>query len=159
MYLPLDQMKDNSRVWIYTANRAFTESESKQIQDAFHKFTSGWMSHGKEVKGSYEIRHDRFIVVAADDSEIPSGCSVDSMFAIIKQLEQELNAGLLDRQLLSFLIDTKIIQFSFSSIKKELNRIENTDKKIFFNNLVADLDQFNREWLVEPHSSWIKTYL
>ena len=160
MLLQKDKMNKNSRVWVYTSNREFTSEEMISLNDKLSDFTQNWLSHGDEVKASYSIPHNHFIVLMADEKEgTTGGCSIDSAFKFIKQLEEDYSISLLDRQLLSFLIDTKVIQIPFKDIKSELKNIKNTDTKYFFNNLVENLEQLETNWLVEPENSWIKNHL
>ena len=160
MLIQQDKMNRGSRVWVYTSNREFTSEEMISLHDKLSDFTQNWLSHGDEVKASYSVPHNHFIVLIADEKVgVTGGCSIDSAFKFIKQLEEDYSITLLDRQLLSFLIDTKVIQIPFKDIKSELKNIKNTDTKYFFNNLVQNLEQLETNWLVKPENSWIKNHL
>ncbi|MEY3412400.1 MAG: hypothetical protein RIQ70_1088, partial [Bacteroidota bacterium] len=70
---------DSSQVWIYGANRFFTEQEEGILQEALNEFTSDWAAHGAELKASSSILFKNFIVLVADENVAKaSGCSIDS---------------------------------------------------------------------------------
>ena len=153
-------MSKDSRIWIYTSDREFTAHELELLHSKLTDFAQSWLSHGDEVKASYNVLHNHFIILAVDENKAKTGgCSIDSSFSLIKKLEQELNITLLNRQILTFMIDTKIIQTPLIEIKSNQKVLENKDSKIFFNNLVENLEQLNNSWLVEPQESWIKNHL
>ena len=66
--LPED-FNDNSRVWIYQSNRAFTLHEAFQIEDMLKTFVSNWHSHGTPVTGYANLFFGQFIVLVADETK------------------------------------------------------------------------------------------
>lgn len=159
MQTTLTELPDSSKLWVFSANRPFSGQLKDEVEHEMSAFVQSWQSHGARVNGAYEIRYNQFILVAADESELPSGCSIDSLFKTIKNLENKHEISLLDRGLISFLIDNKVVQCSFKDLKTELNKFKSIKGTIFFNNLVENLSQLENDWLVTPENSWIKTYL
>ena len=160
MYVPVENMNNEARVWVYGANRTLTNEEIQSLKFHLTQFTQNWLSHGNEVKASFDILYNQFIVLIADENQSStSGCSIDSSVAFIRNLEKEFNIILLDRQQIFFLIDTKIIQIPYIEVQKQLNVLKNKDSKIFFNTLVENLKELKNYFLIEPEKSWIKNHL
>ncbi|MEO6894191.1 MAG: hypothetical protein ABI136_04090, partial [Ginsengibacter sp.] len=76
---------DNSRVWIYQADRAFSKQELTELGKKIEKFGEVWHSHGSAVRSYANLLFDHFIILMADESQVKvGGCSTDSSFRFIK---------------------------------------------------------------------------
>ena len=100
---------EDSRVWVYQANRAFSVSEALEVEKLLQDFSKDWYSHGNTVNGYANLFFGQFIIIMADESNTKvGGCSTDSSVRMIKNLEQDFQIELLDRQTLAFIIKEKI---------------------------------------------------
>src|SRR5207237_6096266 len=91
-------LSDDSRVWIYQADREFTLSEIKLLKEQAEKFVTGWTSHSKLVTADYELRYNRFLILFLDESHVTAGgCSIDSSVHFIQSLEKEFQNKMTDR--------------------------------------------------------------
>ena len=68
MIVPFKTLPNEARVWIYQANRELTESEIKEISIKAEVFIAGWTRHGENLKASYEIKYNQFLILAVDES-------------------------------------------------------------------------------------------
>ncbi|MEO6288967.1 MAG: hypothetical protein ABIO76_03550, partial [Ginsengibacter sp.] len=59
---------DTSRAWIYQSNRAFTLTETLEIENLLQNFTKNWGSHGSHVKGYANLFFGQFVIVMADET-------------------------------------------------------------------------------------------
>ncbi len=92
------QFSENSRVWVYQADRELTDREVQQVQIQLDNFTTGWTAHNNQLLAKAEIRYNRFLILIVDESRAgASGCSIDKSVNFIKQVEKEFNINLLDR--------------------------------------------------------------
>ena len=86
-----DAFPDDSWLRVFHAPRDLTAEETAAITANLDAFLGEWASHETRVSGAWEIVHDRFIVVAADESKVAlSGCSKDSVVMRLRALGQEL---------------------------------------------------------------------
>jgi hypothetical protein len=98
MYLPIEQMPDHSRVWVYQANRPFTASETQAIQDYLAPALTQWAAHGAGLNASFEIRFQQVIVIAVDETvNAASGCSIDASTRWFKEMGTNLGIDFFDR--------------------------------------------------------------
>jgi hypothetical protein len=96
--LALDALPDGSRIWVYAANRPFTESERSDLEALLTKVRGKWDIKQPGMRGCHEFVEDRFVIVGADESrEMLDGCSVDAMTHFVVQLEAQTGLRLMDR--------------------------------------------------------------
>ena len=58
-----NNLSGNSRVWIYAADRFFSEEESTQIQILLNDFVGQWAAHGKSLFAEGHVLENKFIVL------------------------------------------------------------------------------------------------
>ena len=79
MLVEFEQLSDTSKVWIYQSDRPFTAAEELEIRKRIEQFLSSWKRHGDDLKASYQIKYNHFIIISADETQHPvSGCSIDA---------------------------------------------------------------------------------
>src|ERR1700744_963219 len=92
------QFSENSRVWVYQANRKLNDDEVNDITKRLDDFTTMWTAHNHQLKAKGEIRYNRFIILIVDETQAgASGCSIDKSVRFIQDLEQQFGIHLLDR--------------------------------------------------------------
>jgi hypothetical protein len=155
MFVEFNELSDTARVWIYQANRSFTEEEIEQIKNKSEDFITQWTAHGANLKASYEVRYKRFLVIALDQEfNVPSGCSIDASVRFIQQLEKQYNVDLLDKMNVSYRQGDFIAYkplFDFKKMAKQKAVSQNT---IVFNNLVTNKEEYQNYWEVPARDSW-----
>jgi hypothetical protein len=147
---------ENSRVWIYQANRTFTLSEALHIEDILKSFTDSWNSHGTPVKGYANLFFGQFIVLIADETAHGvSGCSTDSSVRIIKEIEKLFHVNMFDRLLLAFLIKERVQVIPMSQLPYAIENNFIEPSTLYFNNTVLNLKQLRENWLQPVKESWL----
>ena len=160
MFVSFDQMPDSSRVWIYQSNRQLLAADLAVIEEKGSLFFDQWAAHGQSLKSSFQVLHDRFLIVAVDESfHQASGCSIDSSVALVRDLQQTLNIDFFDRTKVCFLKDDQIFQSSMAEIKQHLQEGKVDSTSITFNNLVPNVAALKADWKISMETSWLKRYL
>lgn len=151
-----DELPANARVWIYQSNQAFTEEQTTAIRQKLQQFIDQWQSHGAPVKGWAGIKYNRFIIIIADENhEAPSGCSIDSSVAVVKEIEAEMSVDMFDRLNFAYKTAPNTVlsanrgNFANLYASKTIN-----DNTIVFNNLVATKADLETKWEVPLVNSW-----
>ena len=160
MLVSFESLEDSSRVWIYQSNREFSESEVVEINDKAEEFIEDWLGHGDQIKASYQIKYNQFIMIAADQNynEV-SGCSIDSSVNFIKELEKEFNLDLTNKLNVSFKDNNNINIVSLSDFQKYAKQHKITSKTVVFNNMISTKADLTENWEVTAGKSWHKRYL
>ncbi|WP_019671450.1 hypothetical protein [Eudoraea adriatica] len=160
MLVNFDSLTETARVWIYQANRSFSEEELVEISTALDRFVSEWTAHGSDLKAGYEIKYKRFIVIALDqDYASASGCSIDASVHFIQQLEKEYNVDLLDKMNVSYKQGTYIAYKTLQDFKKMAKDKAISKNTIVFNNLVTNKYEYVNHWEVPASESWHSRFM
>ena len=92
-----DRMPDDARLWVFAATRPLEAAERAALLESVDGFLDRWLAHGAAVVGARDFRHDRFLLVAADERATGvSGCSIDTLFRALAGLEEALGATFRD---------------------------------------------------------------
>jgi hypothetical protein len=150
------EISENSRVWIYQANRTFNSEEEKHILQKLAGFTSQWQAHGHQLTALAEIRYHRFIVLMVDESKVgASGCSIDTSVHLLKEIERQFNVSLFDRFNIAYRpAPGEIDSCSRNEFEKLLVSGLITENTIVFNNLIQTVKELNSKWEVPLKDSW-----
>lgn len=160
MLVPFENLPDSSRVWIYQANRSFTNEELDEIQSRLDQFVTQWTAHGADLQAGYLIKYKRFIILALDQQiNAATGCSIDASVHFIQQLEREFNVDLLDKMNVSYKQGEFIAYKSLTDFRKMAKQKAVSPKTIVFNNLVNNKAEFLSDWEVPASESWHKRFL
>lgn len=151
-----EDFNDNSRVWIYQCNRLFTLSEALEIEELLENFSKSWLSHGAKVKGYANLFFGQFIILMADETATGvSGCSTDSSVRLIKNIEQDYNVNLFERQTLAFVVKERIQLLPMEQLNYAIeNNFINSDT-LYFNNTVETKHELLTSWIIPVKESWL----
>jgi hypothetical protein len=149
------QFSENSRVWIYQADRKLSDIEAQQLQQQLNSFTQTWTAHNNELKAGAEIRYNRFILLVVDESQAgASGCSIDKSVNFMKQVEQQYNINLFDRFNLAYRDGEEVLSAPRAQFEELIKQGAINQDTIVFNNLVQTLAELNTKWEVSFKNSW-----
>jgi len=96
MRVSIDQLSNDARTWIFGISPALDRQKSDLLLRRVEAFIDTWASHGTPITAAAEVKEGSFLVVAADERSERSGCSIDRMFATLRELERELGVQILD---------------------------------------------------------------
>lgn len=160
MLVPFTELPENARVWIYQANRSFTEEELAEIESKLAVFIENWTAHGANLKAGCEIRYRRFIIIGLDqEMNAASGCSIDASVYFIQQLEKEYQVDLLDKMNVSYKQGEFVAYKDLQDFKKMVKQKAVSANTIVFNNLVANKEDYQKNWEVPLEESWHNRFL
>ncbi len=155
MLIPFEEMPKSARIWIYQSDRKWTEDEAAAIETSVKEFVENWVAHSTPLKASYQIKHNRFIILAVDQEYHPaSGCSIDASVGVIQDLEKRFNIDLLDKMNVTFKTGDYIAHKSLLDFKKMAKEKAVNGNTIVFNNLVNTIEEFESHWEVPAAESW-----
>jgi hypothetical protein len=160
MFTAYHNLPDNSRVWIYQSDRMFTENEIEQISEKAVAFIEQWTRHGDNLKGSFTIKYNQFLVIAVDESfNNASGCSIDASVRFIQQLENELKVDLMNKMNVSFKDGGNINIVKLTDFQEYAKAQKITEETVVFNNMVQTKAEVESKWEVPASQSWHNRFL
>ncbi|GHB51870.1 hypothetical protein [Persicitalea jodogahamensis] len=159
MYIRFDDIDFDSRLWIYQADRSLTDQEVSLINQTLEAAIDGWEAHNQSLLASGKVFHNRFVVLAVDEShEMPSGCSIDKSVHWLQELGGRLNVDFFDRSV-AYLDASKAVQtLPVAAVKQAI-----ADEVLFsntpvFDNLVSTKAQWMKRWKVPADQTWLKRF-
>lgn len=160
MLVDFNTLPGTSRIWIYQANRSFSEEELSEVTQKLDTFITQWTAHGADLKAGYEIKYRRFIVIALDQElNAATGCSIDASVHFIQQLEQAYNIDLMDKMNVSFKQGEFVAYKPLKDFKQLAKNKSVSGNTIVFNNLVTNIEEYKTEWEIPAKESWHNRFL
>jgi hypothetical protein len=148
-------ISEQSRVWIYQADRILNPQEAKLIQQKLNNFTSQWLAHGQELSAMGEIRYNQFIILSVDEQQVgATGCSIDKSVKVMKEIEQEFSINLFDRFIIAYREGNDIKTCSRKEFEELLSLGQITSETVVFNNMVSSRKELIDKWEIPMKSSW-----
>jgi len=155
MLVEFNTLPDESKVWIYQANRSFTDQEIEEIQSRLNEFIQNWTAHGGDLESGYCIKYKRFIVIGLNQYlNQATGCSIDASVHFIQQLEKDFSVDLLDKMNVSYKQGEFIAYKTLTDFRKMAQEKAVSKNTIVFNNLVNNIAEFKENWEVPASESW-----
>ena len=159
MFVDFKSLSKDSRVWIFQSIRVIDNTTIEKIKTKLKLFLDNWKSHQMNFKSSFEIRNNTFIIIAADESNLVSGCSIDSLVNFIKELESLFDLQLTDKLHIKYIFNDEIQTKHLDDFKILCQSLKKNQELIVFNNLVKNVFELNHNWNVDIRESWHKKYL
>ena len=160
MLVDFNTLPEHSRVWIYQANRSFTNDEIFEIEKKLNVFIKDWTAHGQDLESGYKIVYKRFIVIALNQNlNAATGCSIDASVHFIQDLEKQYDIDLMDKMNVSYKQGEFIAYKPLKDFKRMAKDRAVSKNTIVFNNLVTNIVEFNENWEVPASESWHSRFL
>ena len=160
MLVDFNTLPEESKIWIYQANRSFSEQELEEIESKLNTFIENWTTHGSDLQSGYLIKYKRFIIIGLNQNlNKASGCSVDASVHFIQELEKEYGVDLMDKMNVSYKQGDFVAYKTLIDFKKMAKEKAVSKNTIVFNNLVTNIAEFNENWEVPASESWHNRFL
>jgi hypothetical protein len=160
MYVNFNTLPQNSRIWIYQADREFTRIEVDLLQENAIAFIEEWTRHGAALKGSFALKYNRFLILAVDESFAnASGCSIDASVRFVKQMETLFSIDLMNKLNVTYK-EGQTIRLVNLSVFQEFAKVQKiTSETIVFNNMVQTKGDLESLWEVPAQQSWHRRFV
>lgn len=152
----LNVMPDDTRLWIFQAERTLSNAEKEKVEQSMAQILEGWNAHGRKLTAASEIRYQRFLIVAVDESRATaSGCSIDQLFNSIRSIGEELSVDFFDRTQLAYRIkgEPEIHTVPLSEFADKVGSL-GKDNLTVFNNLIDKHKELEKHWETGIDDSW-----
>jgi hypothetical protein len=160
MFVPFQSLPDYSRIWIYQSNKKLDIKSIAILSETLKTFTENWTVHGQPMHASFNIRFDRFVILAANEGiNAASGCSIDSSVRTLKEIGHVLQVDFFDRSEVAFKDGEDVLTQNIGTLKSSLSNGDWNGDTLMFHNLIAEKSQLEKGWLIPAKASWLKRYL
>ena len=159
MLVEFENIGSDARIWIYQANRPFSEDDLQVIASETSRFLEHWAAHGNQLKTAFNIRFNQFLILAIDEQfNHSSGCSIDGSVHFVQQLGQQLNVEFFNRTLIALYDKDSVMFERLSDVKLKLESGELSEGSLTFNNLISQVKDLSNKWIVPITDTWLKKY-
>lgn len=161
MLVDFKLLSDSSKLWVFQSDKIISPSNQKILINEISPFLTDWSSHGAEIKSSFEIRYDLFLIISVDEEiNSASGCSIDKLTNFIIRISNEIGVDFFNRLNVAYKSDSeKINLLSLSDFKTLISEGKINEESIVFNNLIKTKKDYIEQWEVQLKNSWHKTLL
>jgi hypothetical protein len=159
MYVDFNDLPDTARIWVYQSDRELTTTQIEDMRKTLKDFVNDWTRHGQDLKGSFAILHNHFIVIGVDEgfNEV-SGCSIDASTHVFKRFEQQFGIDLFNKLNTAFRSGDHINVVSMSDFQKFVKDERISQDTVVFNNMVQTKAELAHSWEVPATQSWHSRY-
>ena len=146
----------DSRVWVYTSNRALSEAETEMVQQRMDAFCAQWTAHNQALKAKAEVFSHQLLILMVDETQAgASGCSIDTSVHFLEALGASIQADFFERMRFGYMDENGALQFvskpAFSDLVNHGNIHADTP---VVNTLVQTKQQLSENWLLPFGQSW-----
>jgi hypothetical protein len=155
--VPFDHLPDDARVWVFAAAQPLDEAQQADLLAHVDDFIARWAAHGAPVVGGRALRHGRFLFVGADERATGvSGCSTDTLFRTLGELESRLGVAMRDASLVFWRDAAGEVQSAPRPAFRERIRAGEVDAETaVFDNTVGTVgDLRGGRWELPMRESW-----
>lgn len=152
-----ESLPDASRVWVFGSDRKLTEEGTATLLKGIEEHLSHWKAHGEPLTVGSQLRDDRFLVVAVDQSTAgATGCSIDGLFRVLQGLETKVGASLVGGGKVFYRDNHAEVQ---STTRDQINGLMQsgaiTRDTVVFDTSLTDLGAFRSGFEKPAKESWI----
>jgi hypothetical protein len=137
-------MPPNAKVWIYASDKIISPSQLAIINKKAVPFIQNWTAHQNQLQAEFGVLYNCFLVFMVNENvhEI-SGCGIDKLTHLIKEIDAETNLNLLNRMGVQLLENNEVTCLT-----------QNFTNSKTFNNQVTTKKQFEMEWIIPLENAW-----
>lgn len=156
--VPFENLPDASRVWIFGSDRSLTEDGTTTLLKGVEEHLTEWKAHGEPLTVGSQLRDNRFLVIAVDQSTAgATGCSIDGLFRVLQGLEPTIGASLVGGGKVFYRDSHAQVQSTTRDRIPELVQSGVITKDtVVFDTSLTDLGAFRAGFEKRAKESWIK---
>ncbi len=154
MLVEKDSLSDNSKIYIFPANRKLYPKEIPVIQERITHF----LKEISAIDVYFEMKYDRFLVLIVSHETPLNMEQNDALVNLFQELEKEYKISLLDKVNVCFKQGEYVQLKEMNAFKKLIKSKGVSKKTIVFNNLVTTKSEYDCCWETPAEDSWISHY-
>lgn len=155
--VPFEHLPDDARLWVFAAARPLDDAQQADLLSHVDAFLHRWAAHGAPVVGGRALAHGRFLLVGADERATGvSGCSIDTLFRTLGELEGQMGVTMRDASLVFWRDAAGAVQSAPRPAFRERVRAGevDADTPVFDNTVGSVGDLRGGRWELPMGDSW-----
>lgn len=162
MNVPLKDLPDSSRLWIFQSSRPLDAEERKILLELTGSFLSQWTAHQQQLKSGCDLMHGLFLLIAVDEQYTgASGCSLDKLHHFVKDVGLHLSVDLLDRLNVALLSEGSPSwrQIRLPELESMLSTGEVSGRECVADVSIQSLGEYRKGFMKPIQETWLNRYL
>ena len=150
------RLPDEARLWVFASERPLANGDRAALLERVDGFLSRWKAHGAPLAAGRVWLYDRFLAIAVDERVTPpSGCSIDGLVHMLKELEAQIGSSLVDNTPVFYRSPKGVERVTRGRFRKLADAGEVTPDTVVFNNTITRLEEFRGgKWEGPARHSW-----
>lgn len=151
-----ESLPDVARVWVFGSARPLDLESAADMLRAVDEYLDGWCAHGSPLTVGRDWRENCFLTIAVDPrSSDASGCSLDALFRVFKDLERGMGTSLINRGAIFFRDESGNVQSLDRARFAELaSNASITAASVVFDTSVATLGEWRDRFETTAGRAW-----
>lgn len=156
MKVSFSNIPEEAKIWVFPSNRKFYPQEVEKITKSVEAFLNNWKSDRNEVECSFLLKHDRFIIISANDTEYNLSLEAqDALTSFIIELEKQYEVVLLDKINVCYKQGDFVQYKDIVEFKKMIKAKGVSEKTTVFNNMITVKEELRYNWEINIMDSWL----
>jgi hypothetical protein len=154
--IAFETLPDEARVWVFAAAEPVMGDREVELLRAVDAYLAQWKAHGMPLTVAREWREHRFLTIGVDTSyEAASGCSIDGLFRVLRELETVLGTTLVGSGNVYFrdgsgaIVTADRETFEALGVRGDVNR-----ETVVFDPSVTTLEDWRARFETTAGASW-----
>lgn len=159
MHHPFSLMPNNARVWVFQSNRLLKAHETEALTTPLAHFCDSWTAHSKALTAAFDLREGYFVAIAVNEADSnASGCSIDKLMHLMKQLGDQLNVDFFDRLRVVTKKDGQNVMYKISELAQTIKEEQLKPTDLVYDNLITTVGQYRDQHLKPIYQTWLAKY-
>lgn len=160
MQVPFDSLPDHARLLVYPADRTLSPAQAEAVMAHTQQFLQQWECHGAALHAGASLQQGRFLLIGLDEQlQTASGCSMDKMSGLLRNLEALTGAHFLDRSQVPFLdAEGQVFTLPITALKQAVAEGRISAETPTFHVSALTVGDFRKNWILAAADSWMRKY-
>jgi hypothetical protein len=160
MIVDFNKIPDWCKLWVFPSSRKFYPQELAELKKVVEDFLNNWNNNGQSLNCAYQLKYDRFIIVAVDNSELTLSLKAhDQLASFIQDLEKKFEVILLDKINVCYKQGEFVQYKELKEFKKMMKNKGVSQKTVVFNNMLNTKKELESDWEINIMDSWLGRFL
>lgn len=156
----LSKLPADSRLWIYTADRALNPQEIGEMEQKLAAFTNQWTAHEVQLQAGASILWNQVVVIAVNEAfHGISGCGIDKSVKLMKDFGSAFTIDFFNRFIALVKSGDKMLTLNKLGLQQAIDSGEIDENSLVLNPLAQTIEQFCANNFVPLHSFWMAPQL
>ncbi len=152
----INSLNPDSKLWIYQSSRELTHDEVAELSNGLQQFCIQWTAHNNQLKADFDIRYNRFIILAVDESHnTASGCSIDKSVHFLANAGKKYDVNFFNKLQMHYWQNETMQTIPMAGIKEAFVNGTINEQTVFINTHLTTLADYATAFELPLTKHWL----